>query len=219
MKDENCLNIFLSPDSSPIQISRAFNCIYDSLYGKIISFANGIIRHKEDAEDIAQDIFVKIWKIRTEESEENNLKKLREGGINGFKPYLFKMTRNKCYKYFRKKSMQKKNEPYLQQRRYDNSQILHPSDYYFHSYRGVRLIVNIAQKKLDPKEYFVFKCFYKGLEYQEVLEEAITAYKTGKLIIGTRKEVPDSIWLKNTKYRMKQKIKKTIELCGINCRL
>lgn len=43
---------------------KAFDCIFVSYFGKVRCFINGLLKSEADAEDLAQDIFIKLWTNR-----------------------------------------------------------------------------------------------------------------------------------------------------------
>lgn len=69
---------------------EAFKVLFELYYNKLLYFAQSYISNKEDAEEIIQDVFVKIWEKR----------KRITTNING---YLFKTTKNACLDYLRSK--------------------------------------------------------------------------------------------------------------------
>ncbi|WP_226293995.1 RNA polymerase sigma-70 factor [Aquimarina algicola] len=69
---------------------EAFKILFELYYSKLLYVAQNYISNKEDAEEIVQDVFVKIWKKRADISI----------NING---YLFKSTKNSCLDYLRSK--------------------------------------------------------------------------------------------------------------------
>jgi RNA polymerase sigma-70 factor (ECF subfamily) len=71
--------------------SEAFHLLFKLYRSKLLHFAYGYVSNKEDAEEIIQDVFIKIW--RTENIHTN---------INA---YIYKITRNACLDYLRKKKL------------------------------------------------------------------------------------------------------------------
>ncbi len=69
---------------------EAFKILFRLYYAKLFYIAQSYTSSKEDAEEIIQDVFVKVWKKR----------KSITTNING---YLFKVTRNSCLDYLRTK--------------------------------------------------------------------------------------------------------------------
>jgi RNA polymerase sigma-70 factor (ECF subfamily) len=59
-----------------------------SIYGFVFRF----VQNQQDAEDLTQEIFLKMWR---------NLKKFKKE--KGFKSWLFKIAKNTCFDFLRKK--------------------------------------------------------------------------------------------------------------------
>lgn len=72
--------------------------IYRAFYGKVFTFVLSLVRSKANAQDITQNIFMKLWK---------NRKKLEH--IKSMDDYLFILSKNTCMDYFRKASRKKGN--------------------------------------------------------------------------------------------------------------
>ena len=75
---------------------RDFLEIYRAFYGKVFTFVLSLVRSKANAQDITQNIFMKLWK---------NRKKLEH--IKFMDDYLFILSKNACMDYFRKASRKK----------------------------------------------------------------------------------------------------------------
>jgi RNA polymerase sigma-70 factor (ECF subfamily) len=71
----------------------AYKTLYRLYYPKLLAISLGYISKKEDAEELVQDVFIKIWVKRKQLDVMTNL----DG-------YLFKMTRNACLDYLKSKS-------------------------------------------------------------------------------------------------------------------
>ncbi|NDV67975.1 RNA polymerase sigma-70 factor [Dysgonomonas sp. 25] len=72
------------------QHERDFSNLYLTYYSKLLRFAEEYVLSTEDAENIVQDIFLKLW-------EKQELLPLVEN-INA---YLFKLIRNRCLDYLK----------------------------------------------------------------------------------------------------------------------
>lgn len=70
--------------------------IYRAFYGKVFTFVLSLVSSKANAQDITQNIFMKLWE---------NRKKLEH--INSMDDYLFILSKNACMDYFRKASRKK----------------------------------------------------------------------------------------------------------------
>ena len=75
---------------------RVFLEIYRAFYGKVFTFVLSLVKSKANAQDITQNIFMKLWK---------NRKKLEY--IKSMDDYLFILSKNACMDYFRKASRKK----------------------------------------------------------------------------------------------------------------
>lgn len=75
---------------------RDFLEIYRAFYGKVFTFVLSLVKSRANAQDITQNIFMKLWK---------NRKKLEY--IKSMDDYLFILSKNACMDYFRKASRKK----------------------------------------------------------------------------------------------------------------
>ena len=76
-----------------------FERIYLNYYHKVYSFARRYMKNGSDAEDVVQDVFIRLWETKTAINPELNLDN-----------YLFTITRNLIFKRYRASV----NELYLQ---------------------------------------------------------------------------------------------------------
>lgn len=84
-------------EEPPINIGRliegdesVFQALFVDYYPSLISFAVKYVDLEEVAEDIVQDVFVKVWETR---------QKLRE--VDNLSAYLYQMVRFKCFNHLR----------------------------------------------------------------------------------------------------------------------
>ncbi|MBN9384537.1 MAG: RNA polymerase sigma-70 factor [Chitinophagaceae bacterium] len=70
--------------------TEAFTAIYNRYYSTLYYFVKRFIPEREDAEDITADVFVKLWKLRT------NLKT-----IKNIEAFLYVTGRNACLDFLR----------------------------------------------------------------------------------------------------------------------
>lgn len=84
-------------EEPPINIGRliegdesVFQALFVDYYPSLISFAVKYVDREEVAEDIVQDVFVKVWETR---------EKLRE--VDNLSAYLYQMVRFKCFNHLR----------------------------------------------------------------------------------------------------------------------
>ena len=69
-----------------------FDEIFDTYFSRIYNKILGMVKNKEDAEDIAQDVFLTVYK---------NLKKFRND--SGVYTWVYRIAINKTYDFFRKR--------------------------------------------------------------------------------------------------------------------
>lgn len=79
---------------------QAFEAVYAHFHSQVYSFAYRFLRSPEDAEEIVQEVFVKVWLKR---------KKLKDD--RSFQAYLFTITRNTI---FNQKKKARYHQAYLQ---------------------------------------------------------------------------------------------------------
>lgn len=79
--------LVLSIKSGDIQ---SFDILFRRYYPLMYAFVNKMLKDGEWADDITQNIFIKLWLYRSELNPDKSVKEL-----------LYKMARNKCIDYFR----------------------------------------------------------------------------------------------------------------------
>jgi RNA polymerase sigma-70 factor (family 1) len=72
---------------------QAFDVIFNKYFPKIKRFLGGFLDSEEEAEDLSQDIFVKLWQNRS----------VLEG-IENLNAYLYRVAKNTVYSYFERTS-------------------------------------------------------------------------------------------------------------------
>ncbi|HBL34770.1 MAG TPA: RNA polymerase sigma-70 factor [Porphyromonadaceae bacterium] len=68
---------------------RSFELLFLDYHPKMVRFLYGFIKDEEEAYDMAQEIFYKVWVNRESLAE-----------VTSFKSYLFTMARNMIYNYY-----------------------------------------------------------------------------------------------------------------------
>ena len=69
--------------------SQAFRKLFDIYYDKIFAFTFGFLKSRDDANDLTQEVFIKIWRRRERLAEVRNLD-----------TYIFVITKNTIYDFF-----------------------------------------------------------------------------------------------------------------------
>lgn len=70
--------------------TASFDVLFLLYYPRLLTFIASLVKNQDDAKDISQDIFLKLW---------NNREKMPK--VNSLKSYLFQMAKNGVYDYFR----------------------------------------------------------------------------------------------------------------------
>lgn len=83
---------------------EAFDRLFNKYGKRLFGFAIGYLKSHEDAEELVQDIFVKVWENRSELDENQS-----------FNSYLFTIAKNNILNHFRKKAHQQSYIEYIKQ--------------------------------------------------------------------------------------------------------
>lgn len=136
---------------------QAFQQLFKHYYTGLFQFAASIVKVKEVAEEIVEDVFVKLWKRRTTLPDINNLK-----------IYLYVSVKNLCLNYINRQGKQ----PTMDMDQLDvvcSEIVPNPEDLMVAS--ELLQMVNKAIRELPPKCRIVYKLVKEdGLQYKEVAE-------------------------------------------------
>jgi len=132
-------------------------------YNPLTNYANNILKDDNAAEDLVQDVFLKLWERNNELSYKHTLKS-----------YLFLSVKNKVFEYLRSRQSYKRmidNANVQEQLSADHDQIAEV-------YTGLEKISRLL-RHLPPKcrQVFVLNKF-NGLTYNEIAEKQEIAVKT-----------------------------------------
>ncbi|HXB28732.1 MAG TPA: RNA polymerase sigma-70 factor [Puia sp.] len=149
----------------------ALKVLYDRFSNKLFQLAFAIVRSKEMAEEVVEDVFIKVWKKRTQ-----------LGKIENFTFYLYVMTKNCSRDYLRKYGNKKSinlDEVALPFYRVDAT----PEDLMI-TEEAINQI-NKAINELPTKCRLIFKLVKEdGLKYREVAELLHLNIKTVENQVG-----------------------------------
>ena len=136
---------------------EAFDLIYEKYSGKLYAFGLKYLKSTEEAEELVQSVFLKLWE---------NYKILKKE--LSFKSYLFTIAYNDICKLFRKRNYRQK---FIDDTLYENSQFsseIEEGIDYHSVLEQVELIVN----KLPEKQKTIFlKSRKEGKSTKEIAEE------------------------------------------------
>lgn len=135
---------------------KAFNDLIERYQNRVYNTAFRILGNHEDARDLAQESFIKIYK---------NLKNFQ--GKSSFSTWIYRITTNLCLDELRKR----KRKPEIQE---ENFQNIYKEEDNPESISLSRELNQLIQEKIDalaPEQKIVFTLReFQGLSYQEIAE-------------------------------------------------
>lgn len=147
---------------------KAFNKLFQLYGNRLFRFALGYMKSESDAEELVQDVFLKVWERRFELKD--NL---------SFKAYIFTIAFNIIRKHFLKKALTNK---YFEQQNIENIDI-----------SAIQTIDTLSTRKLldhiidqmPPRRKTVFiKSRIEGFSVKEIAQELGTSPKTVENQLG-----------------------------------
>jgi RNA polymerase sigma-70 factor (family 1) len=147
---------------------KAFNELFQIYGNRIFRFALGYLKSEPDAEELVQDVFMKIWEKRSELKD--NL---------SFKAYLFTIAFNIIRKHFIKKALTSR---YFEQQVIEDTDLSTLQDIDFQSTKKAidHLVEQLPARR---KEVFI-KSRFEGLTVKEIADELGTSPKTVENQLG-----------------------------------
>ncbi len=132
---------------------EAFNQIFYAYSSKLYHFAYGYLKSKEDAEEMVQEIFSRIWDKRADIKEEYQ-----------FRSYLFSIAFNYIKKHFRSKALINKYIEFATPYHSETEQMQEDI-----SYDSLKVIVDQLVNKMPEKRKAVFvKSRFEGKSSKEI---------------------------------------------------
>ena len=143
---------------------EAFDVLFFKYSNRLFWFVYKYLQSKEEAEEIVQDVFLKIW---------NQRKGLDSG--RSFNSYIFTIAKNHIFNELRKKVSEKK---YLDFQINTNKGTHSPVEKEL-SFREIIKISNDAIDRLPPRRKLVYQLSRdKGMSYQEIANHLGISVKT-----------------------------------------
>lgn len=139
------------------QDQAAFQALYDQTINQVYKIAMAILRQVSDAEDVACDIYTKLWQQPQAYSE-------NKGSVLG---WLSVITRNRCLDILRKKQNQKKLRDALNQERTDVHSEPTPLDTLSTFEQHGQLYEAMSQLS-EVQQQVIKLSYFKGLTHAEI---------------------------------------------------
>lgn len=144
------------------ELYSIFEFIFKEHYNTLANYAYSILKSKQDAEDVVQDVFVKLW--------QNSPDVINTPQV---KFYLVTATKNNCISFLRKEA---------------GKTFVQPEDVQLHAHadepvrtqqEDISLVISKALKMLPPQCLAIFKLSRFGkLTYQQIADELGLSVKT-----------------------------------------
>ena len=138
--------------------SKAFDILFTQYYPQLKHFFLGFVKDEELANDMAQDIFFKVWINRKTISK-----------VDSFNRYLFKMAKNMIYDHYDHELVKENYEQKERERtEYLYSDIVEEEIYA----KELSLLIDIAIEKMPPQRKQIFVLSRKkGLTNEEIAKQ------------------------------------------------
>lgn len=136
----------------------AFRQVYFGFYKRLYHFALAIVKTREPAEEIVEDVFIRIWQQREELPSIRNLR-----------VYLYTATKNTALNYLSKKAKASITEPFDHIQIDLNGSVVTPEQILITAemYKKIQKAV----EALPPRCKMIFKLVREdGLRYKEIAE-------------------------------------------------
>ena len=141
----------------------AFNALFLQYYPQVKKFLLGFLKSESDANDLSQEIFVKIWVQREKISQ-----------VNFFKTYLYSMARNALFNYFEHELI-KQNYASKTQELSQYKDVIE-SDLYA---KELSLLIDTTIEKMPEQRRRVFRMSrYEGIPNSEIAEKLNISKRT-----------------------------------------
>ena len=143
---------------------KAFERLYNTYSSKLYNFAFSLLKNKEDAEGIVQEVFLSVWSKRHEISTEKS-----------FKSYLFTISFNRSIDLLRKRLKEKDYLRHLE--KFFHISTITPEQEV--DYSIVKSQIDIAVEELPEKRKRIYRLSRdKGLSQKEISEQLNISVKT-----------------------------------------
>lgn len=145
-----------------------FEALFRQYYPKIKAFIARIIKQEEAAEDLSQDIFVKLW----------DRPELIEKRIRDFDAYLFRMAKNRAYNYIEQRYI-RNNHAARVTAAADAAAPTGNEVFDYVILRETEMILQIALQQMPPQRRRVFTMSrMEGLSNQQIADRLRLSKRT-----------------------------------------
>lgn len=124
---------------------KEFNRFFQVYYPKVRAFAESILKSEEEAKDVAQEIFLKLWD-KTD---------IWMGRIESCSPYVYSITKNHIFDLIKHKKIERRYQENISTSLLSELDITDPySEIYA---KELHLLISLALKQMPEKRKLVFE--------------------------------------------------------------
>lgn len=162
---------------------KAFRKLFDSYSNDLYKFSLSMVCSKTYAEEIVQDVFMKVWIKRESLNPELS-----------FKSYLFTITRNKSIKFLKKAA---NNRKLREEIFYKNQKFANSTDIYVRE-SELQSLKEEALDKLSPRRRLIFEMSRnENKNYEDIAQELGISISTVRNQMSKSLEILRDFILKN----------------------
>lgn len=133
---------------------KSFDALFMLYHPRVKNFLQGFIKDEEEACDMAQDIFIKVWTNRESISK-----------VSSLKAYLYRMARNMIYDYYEHSLVKESYEQKLQSSSNNYTDLIEEDLYA----KELSILIDIAIEQMPEQRRRIFKMSRKeGLSNEEI---------------------------------------------------
>jgi RNA polymerase sigma-70 factor (ECF subfamily) len=136
---------------------EAFDLVYEKYSGKLYAFGLKYLRSKDEAEELVQSVFLKIWE---------NYKNLKKE--SSFKSYLFTIAYNEICNLFRKRNYLQK---FISDTLYENSQSSSETENSIEYKSALEQVQQLIDKLPERQRIIFMKSRTEGMTTKEIASE------------------------------------------------
>jgi len=156
----------------PIDCEKGFKVVFNTFYPRLLRFADSYVDDRFEAENILQDVFLKLWEKWASLPADTNLK-----------AYLFTMVKNQCMDFLRHRQVVAQHfvdwETVQQQETSFNFYALSQFDPEQMDVEAVERLVENTISELPEQCRKVFELSrYDGLKYKDIADKMGISIKT-----------------------------------------
>lgn len=142
---------------------KAFETVFVHYFNKVKYFINGLIKSESDAEELAQDVFVKIWRDRASLDTEKN-----------FSTYIYVCARNSTINLLKKKFIR---DSFVSEQLHTQSEPMDSEEVYFA--KEMDLLIDMAVLRMPERRRTIYELSRKqGFTSDQIATQLDMSKKT-----------------------------------------